>query len=109
MDTGVSLNVRELKISRLKMLGVEKDVSDLTEEQLDIFIKVVEGYKNGERCGCGARAEYYTKDGFVCFEHSGISFSSATPKPVKIPEIFGPPKNRAERRKQKQKTWNRRR
>jgi hypothetical protein len=104
---GTSVSVRDLKVARLKMLGIDKDVSDLTDEQLNVFLKVIEGYKAGERCKCGARAEYYTNDGFVCFEHSGISLSSASPKPVKIPEIFGPPKNRAERRKNKEKTWKR--
>jgi hypothetical protein len=102
-----SVSVRDLKVARLKMLGIDKDVSDLTDEQLDVFLKVCEGYKTGERCKCGARAEYYTNDGFVCFEHSGMTTSSASPKPVKIPEIFGPPKNRAERRKNKEKTWKR--
>jgi hypothetical protein len=96
---------RAAKIEKLNSYGVGYDISDFTDEQLDLALKVIGGYKNGARCGCGARADYYTKDGFVCFEHSGMSLSSATPTPLKIPEIIGGPKNRAERRKQKSKTW----
>jgi len=103
-----SVTERDIKIAKLKMLGVDYDVSGFTDEKLDLALKIIGNYKNGARCDCGAKAEYYTGKGFVCFEHSGMSLSSASPKPLKIPDIIGPPKNRAERRKNKRKTWNRR-
>jgi hypothetical protein len=106
MNTESSVNERNIKIAKLKSYGVDYDVSGFTNAKLDLALKVIKGYKDGARCGCGARAEYFTEKGFVCFEHAGLSTSSASPgAPLSIPEIIGGPKNRAERRKQKRKTW----